>query len=171
MSLPKGSAFRLPAGSHIVAEIHYRGAKERVTDRGDLGLFFAADPSPNLVADLILEAKGEVPARASAQKFRAVTRLTAETQVLALWPETMSGVKSIEVSARKPDGGTEVLLFAKDLQMDWPTPYIFKEPVALPSGTDLSVIAYFANAGAAPQAGGIRLTVSGYRKAGSGRTR
>jgi hypothetical protein len=171
MSLPPGLAFGLPAGSHVVAEIHYRGAKERVTDRGTLGLFFAADPSPNLVSDVVLEANGEVPARASAQRFRAVTRLTAETQVLALRPEPMSGVKSIEVSARKPDGGTEVLLFAKDLQMDWPTPYIFKEPVALPSGTDLSVIAYFANAGAAPQAGGIRLTVSGYRKVGSGRTR
>ncbi len=165
VNLPKGSAFRLPAGSHIVAEIHYKGTKERVTDRGSLGLFFAADPAPALVSDVVLEAKGEVPAGASAQKFRATTRLTAETHVLALRPETPSGVKSIEVSARKPDGGTEVLLFAKDFQMDWPTPYIFKEPVALPGGTDLSVIAYFANAGTAPQTGGIRLTVSGYRKA------
>ncbi len=171
VNLPKGSAFRLPAGSHIMAEIHYKGTKERVTDRGGLGLFFAADPSSDLVADVILEAKGEVPAGATAQKLRAVTRLTAETHVLALRPEIMSGVKSIEVSARKPDGGTEVMLFAKDFQMDWPTPYIFKEPVVLPSGTDLSVTAYFANAGAAPQAGGIRLTVSGYRKARSERTR
>jgi hypothetical protein len=83
----------------------------------------------------------------------------------------MSGVKSIEVSARKPDGGTEVMLFAKDLPADWPTPYIFKEPILLPSGTDVSVIAYFANSGAAPQTSGVRLTVSGYRKARSERTR
>jgi hypothetical protein len=150
VNLPKGSAFRLPAGSHVVAEIHYRGASERVTDRGDLGLFFAAEPSPDVVTDVVLEAKGE-----AGQKFRAVTRLTAETHVLALWPQTTSGVKSIEVSARKPDGGTEVLLFAKDLQMDWPTPYILKEPVALPKGTDLSLIAYGAS---------VRLTLSGYRK-------
>ena len=32
--LPAGSAYRLPAGSHIVAEIHYRGANEAVEDRG-----------------------------------------------------------------------------------------------------------------------------------------
>jgi hypothetical protein len=147
VNLPKGSAFRLPAGSHIVAEIHYQGAKERVTDQGTLGLFFAAEPSPDLVSDVVLDAKGG--------NARAVTRLTAETHVLALRPEAMPGVKSIEVSARKPDGGTEVLLFAKDLRMDWPTPYILKDPVVLPKGTDLSVIAYGAS---------VRLTVSGYRK-------
>jgi hypothetical protein len=130
-----------------VAEIHYQGAKERITDQGTLGLFFAAEPSPDLVSDVVLEAKGANP--------RAVTRLTAETHVLALRPEAMPGVKSIQVSARKPDGGTEVLLFAKDLRMDWPTPYIFKDPVVLPKGTDLSLIAYGAS---------VRLTVSGYRK-------
>jgi hypothetical protein len=166
-SLPKGSAIRLPAGCHIAAEIHYRGIKERVTDRGDLGLSFAAEAPPDPVSDVVLEAKGEVPAGASAQKLRAVTRLTAETHVLALRPEIMRGVKSIEVSARKPDGGTEVMLFARDFQTDWPTPYILKEPFGLPSGTDLQVIAYVANAGKVPQTGAIRLTVSLYRKAGT----
>jgi hypothetical protein len=157
VNLPKGSAYRLPAGSHIVAEIHYRGAKERVVEHGALGLFFADQPSPNLVSDLVLEAKDPV----QPGKFRIATRLAADTYALALRPELSAGVRSIEVSARKPDGGTEVMLFAKDLPMDWPTPYIFKDPVALPRGTELSVTAYYANAGT----GGIRLTVSAYRKA------
>jgi hypothetical protein len=67
------------------------------------------------------------------------------------------------VSARKPNGGTEILLFAKDIPLDWPTPYIFKNSVSLPTGTALSATAYYTNAGAAPLAGGIRLTVSQYR--------
>jgi hypothetical protein len=165
VNLPKGAAWRLPAGSHLTAEIYYRGTKERVVERGTLGLFFADQVSPTLVSDLVLEAKGEVPAGAASQKFRAASRLPADTYALALRPEILPGVKSIEVSARKPDGGTEVLLFAKDFQMDWPTPYLFKEPVALPRGAELSVTAYYANSGAAMQAGGIRLTVSGYQKA------
>ncbi len=151
LSLPKETAIRLPMGSHVVAEVQYRGAKERVIDQGDLGLFFASDPSPNLVSDLVLEAKGA--------KSHATTKLTAVTNVVALWPEPAPGVKSIEVSARKPDGGTVVLLFAKDFNPDWPSPYILKEPVMLPAGTDLSVTAYFA-----AEAGNIRLTVSKYRK-------
>jgi hypothetical protein len=171
LSLPKGSAIRLPAGAHVVAEIHYRGTTERVAERGELGLYFTAEPSPELISDTVLDAKGTVPAGASAQKFRAVARLTAETHVLALRADTMSGVKSIEVSARTPDGGTKVLLFAKDFQTDWPTPYILKEPVMLPSGTDVLVTTYVGNAGTSPQTGGVRLTVSGYRKAGPERTR
>ena len=160
--LPAGASHRLPAGAHIVAEIHYRGAKESVVDQGRLGLFFADRPITNSVSDLVLDAKGEVPPGTTSQRFRAQTRLVASISALALRPETLAGVQSIEVSARRPDGGTQVLLFAKDLPIDWPTPYIFKEPVRLTAGTVLTVTAYYANSSSAPQPGGIRLTVSRY---------
>jgi hypothetical protein len=136
MSLPKGTAYRLPAGSHIVAEIHYRGVKERVAEQGTLGLFFADPSATDLISDVVLGSK---------------TRLAADTYVAALKPEIQPGVKSIEVSARRPDGSTAVLLFAKDIPIDWPTPYILKEPVMLPRGTVLVVN------------GAVRLTVSTYR--------
>ena len=123
MSLPKGTAYRVPAGSHVVAEIHYRGAKERVTAGGTLGLFFADAAAIDVVSDISL---------------KPGVRLAADTFVVALLPEIGQAGKSIEVSARKPDGGTEVLLFAKDVPAEWPTPYILKEPVKLPRGTVLS---------------------------------
>ncbi len=149
ISLPKGIAYRLPAGSHIVAQIHYRGANSRVAERGTLGLFFADQPSPDLVSDVVLEAKA-----GASRKFHAETRLTADTYVVGLRPEIQAGATSIEVSVRKPDGTTQVLLFAKDFPVDWPTPYIFKDPVGLPRGSILSVTAY---------SGGVRLTASTYR--------
>jgi hypothetical protein len=162
VSLPAGAAYRLPPGSHIVAEIHYRGAKEPVVDRGRLGLFFAESPAPNRPSDLVLEAMGEVPSGSAPKKFRAETVLPADIHALALRPDLQSGVKSIEVAARKPDGGTEVLLFADAISLDWPTPYIFKIPVRLPKGSVLSATAYYENAAGAPRPGGIRLTVSKY---------
>jgi hypothetical protein len=136
MSLPKGTAYRLPAGSHVVAEIHYRGAQERVIDRGALGLFFADQPAPDLISDLVVD---------------NTAHLAADTYIVALRPQMQAGVKAIEVSARKPDGSTEVLLFAKDIPVDWPTPYILKDPVRLPTGTVLSVTR------------GVHLTMSSYR--------
>jgi hypothetical protein len=160
--LPDGASYRLPAGSHIVAEIHYRGAKESVIDQGTLGLFFADRPTANSVSDLTLEAKGDVTAGATSQRFRAQTRLTTGIAALALRPEISPGVQSIEVSAKRMDGSTQVLLFARDLPPDWPTPFIFKEPVRLSAGTVLVVTAYYANASSTPQPGGVRLTVSRY---------
>lgn len=160
--LPASASYRIPAGAHIVAEIHYRGTKEAATDQGMLGLFFADRPTANSVSDLILEAKGDVPAGATAQRFRAQTRLTTTISALALRPEFFPGASSLEVSARRPDGGTDVLLFAKDLRAEWPTPYIFKSPERLSAGTTLSVTAYYSNSSSMPLPGGIRLTVSRY---------
>jgi hypothetical protein len=86
-----------------------------------------------------------------------------DTYALALRPEITAGLTAIEVSARKPDGGTEILLFARDPPIDWPTPYIYKDPVFLPAGTRLSAIAAYAN-DSAPLPGGFRLTVSRYQR-------
>jgi hypothetical protein len=149
MEAPAGTGFRLPAGSHMVAEIQYQAGKERIVDRGTLGLFFSEKPSPNTISNLVLEAK----ATPAGDRFRSETRLTADTHAIALRPEITPGVKSIEVSAKRVDGRTEVLLFAKDIAPDWPTPYIFKEPVLLHRGTVLSVTAY---------GGPVKLTISRY---------
>jgi hypothetical protein len=166
VKLPAGAAFKVPAGSHVVAEIQYVHLKEKVVDRGTLGLYFAdtslrgSEPAGSTVSDLVLEAKGDVPPGAVAERFRTQTVLAANTAVLALRPDLRPGIKSVEVSARRPNGGTEILLFAKDLPLDWPTPYIFKDAVVLPRGTVLAVTAYYANGGASPLAGGVHLVIS-----------
>jgi hypothetical protein len=160
--LPSGASLRVPAGAHIVAEIHYRGSNEAVVDRGTLGLYVVDQPGTRAVSDLVLEAKGEVTPGAAAQRFRTQTRLSASSSALAFRAEVFPGVQSIEVSARRADGGTDVLLFARDLQLDWPTPFILKEPVRLAAGTDLSVTTYYANPSSTPTRGGIRLTISRY---------
>ena len=52
VQLPAGAAYRLPAGSHIVAEVHYRGTNEQVVERGTLGVYFADQATPHAVSDL-----------------------------------------------------------------------------------------------------------------------
>lgn len=149
VSLPKNVAYRLPERAHIVAEVYYKGTTERVEEHGSLGLFFSSDASPASVSDLVLQTPPGAP------KTRASARLESEVRVLAIRPETPPGITSLEVSARKPDGSTVVLLFAKDFQTDWPTPYLLKDPVKLAKGTELLVTAY--SSGSPP---GVRVTVS-----------
>jgi hypothetical protein len=156
--LPEGSAYRLPAGSRIVAEIHYRGATEEAVDAGAIGLFFSKAGAPRRVDDLVLAAN-TTASKAGASRVRIERRLTADAYAMALRPEAGEGLKSIEVSTRNPDGGTEVLLFAQDPPADWPTPYIFAKPMLLRRGATLSVTAYY-DTTAPPQ--GVKLTVSHY---------
>ena len=159
-SLPKGLAYRLPAGSHVVAEIHYFGAKDAVEDRGSLGLHFTDQAPSNPVDDIVLEPKSQAASGSAAHNLRASFKLAADTNILALNPAVGRGVKSIEVSALTPDGKTQVLLFAKDFQTAWPTPYIAESPVALPKGSTVSVSEYYAG-DAAPVAS-VPLTISSY---------
>jgi len=41
----------------------------------------------------------------------------------------------------------EPLLWLKDYRADWPSSYVFKEPVSLPAGTRLVVTTYYDNTG------------------------
>jgi len=157
-SLPAGDVFRLPQGAHVTAEIHYRGASVPVVDQGTLGLYFADSGKAALVSDLTLTSKPMGTNGPSARKLHAEIRLAAETDVLALRPEILRGVDSIEVSSRRPDGGTDMLLFAKHLAVDWPAPFIFKDPVVLQRGAILSVTVLMNPTTPPPVA--FRLTVS-----------
>lgn len=152
-SLPGSSVYRLPSGAHIAAEIYYRGTAERVVDQGTLGLFFSDSTKAATVSELTLSAKS-----AGAGKLRSEVRLDADSDVLALRPDWIAGVSSLEVSSRRPDGGTDVLLFAKDFAIGWPTPFIFKDPVPLRKGAMLSVTATLTSSTAAPSS--FRMTIS-----------
>jgi len=151
VKLPDGVSARLPARSRIVADVHYRSTDRPVVDQGTLGLFFTPKPSA-VSSDVVLEAKA-----ISSDKLRATTRLSRDTRVWALRPDLVPGIASIEVSARTPDGGTEILLLARNPGIEWPTPYIMNAPRLLRRGTEVSFVVQKPSASAG---GRIRLTMS-----------
>jgi len=110
------------------------------------------------VTDTTLAAKPAGLNGAASRKFRSEIRLAADMEVLAVRPEILQGVDSIEVSSRRPDGGTDILLYAKDLTTDWPAPFLFKQPVVLRKGATLTLTAYMNSRALLPSA--YRLTVS-----------
>ena len=158
VTAPEGAAFRLPANARIVAELHYRGTSEAIVDRGTLGLSFAPADASQPIADLTLRGVPDPRASLSTYVQRASTRLASNTSVWALVPRLDPGLRSIQVTARMPDGGTDILLFAKDPPVEWPTPYILARPVLLPAGTQVSVSARYDRAPPKP----FLLTISRY---------
>lgn len=133
VDLPNDVAYRVPARSRVVVDIYYRGTSEQATDRSTLGVFFVSNPesrTPNpeikAATDLVVDSR---------------VRLTRDTRVWAIQPEIVSGLSTLEVSARRPDGGTEVLLALTDPSAEWPTPYLLKTPRLLGRGTEVFVVA------------------------------
>ena len=143
-TLPENTAYRVPAGSHVVAEIHYRVLNEAVEDRSRLGMYFAQEPPAHSPRDLVVkitEQNTEGASRPQIRRFIGSVRLPADVHLLAFKPE-VQGIESVEVVAKKPDTTTDVLLLVRDVLPAWPTPYILEEPVQLPENTELRVTYY-----------------------------
>ncbi len=164
-ALPEGVAYNLAPGARVIAEISYGTSEERVVDEGRLGLFFHDEPAGSAITssdDLVLEARGEVAPFTRWERFGAETQIDEDTHLLALLPQLDPGIQSIEVSVRHPDGGTRILLFAKDIPLEWPTPYILRDPVLVPQGSRLLATAYAENHSETAQLSGFTLRLSRY---------
>lgn len=150
-SMPEGVGIQLPAGGKIAVEIGYRGTVEAASGAGEVGLYFAEQKPAQVASALEISAPPvTVAAGKSGERVRTELTLKAATSAAALWPSLGAGAKSVEVTAILPDGVVESLLWLKDYRADWPSPYVFKEPVTLPAGTRLVVTAFYDNTAGAP---------------------
>ena len=149
----------MPAGSHVVAEIHYRALGEAVEDRSRLGVYFAQAPPAHAPMDLVVkttEQKTEAASRPRTRKFVGSVQLSTDVHLLALKPE-VQGIESVEVVVKKPDTTTDVLLLVRDVLPAWPTPYILKEPLQIPKNAELRVTYYSSPRRPAAAAGRSRI--------------
>ncbi len=160
--LPPSVAHSLRAGDRLVAEVLYEPSGEATVGLGSVGLYFgdeaAATAAP--AAEILLEATGGTPASGGLTRIHAEVELDGPIRVLSLLPSVERGVRSIEVSARLPDGRTEILLLAQDIPLEWPTPYLLDEIVSLERGSALRATAYYEGAGAASPH--LSVVVSGF---------
>jgi hypothetical protein len=68
--------------------------------------------------------------------------LTHAAEVIAIRPLLYPLAKSIEATAYLPDGSSEVMIWVKDYKFDWQPSYEFRQPIALPKGTRIEVVAH-----------------------------
>ncbi len=145
-SLPAGVGILLPAKARLAVEIGYRGTEAPVSGAAELGLYFSEKRPPQVAVPLEISAPAiTVAAGKTREKIRTETVLKAATTASALWPRLGAGAKSVEVTAIKPDGVVEPLLWLKNYRPDWPSAYVFREPITLPAGTRVIVTAYYDN--------------------------
>lgn len=166
---PEGAAHQIPAGATVIAELHYKGWAEReptVGDRSVLGLYFERQPTQAPIQELDVATvtpasrragpSGPADSRPSGaadkkqrQRLRGEAVLNADATVWAIRPRLERGgiaaEGTIEVSAWRPDGAIEPLLWVKDNRPDWQLPYVLREPVTLPRGTRVVLTAYSAD--------------------------
>jgi len=148
-AMPAGSGVQLPAAAKLTVEIGFKGNLEagEVSGASDLGLYFV-EKAPAQTAQAIdvgAAAAVNVAPGKIGERMRAETALKAATTITAIFPRLGAGARSVEVTAIKPDGVVEPMLWVNAYRPDWPTSYILKDPVSLPAGSRVVMTAYYDN--------------------------
>jgi len=149
--LPKHVARLLPAGARIVLRTHYQKGREATNFQSSLGLYFATGPAMKPLTNVTLVADEQnIPAGAERYRVNASYLMPEAGQAIAIRPLLFPFAQSVEVTAHRPDGTIEVLIWARDYRYDWQPEYAFKEPVELPAGTRVEATAYLDNSNENP---------------------
>jgi hypothetical protein len=147
-------AFRLPAGAELIVRVHYKKTyqyeSKPMTDRSTVGLYFAQSPSKEIrrfdVASASVTSKSSEPLSFS----RTVSE---DLRALALSPDRALSNIFLQVDAVSATGvRTSVIRLA--VRPNWTRRYWFDQPLALPRGTRIEVVAVLDGAdGSLPPAG------------------
>jgi len=131
-------AFLIPRGARLVVDLHYRGGDAPASDTPTIALFFAGDGEWSPMQSVSLAPRPSTSAAAS-KVSKAETVLDKNSLIWGIRLDLPADGVSAEVTARRPDGPVEVLLWVPRSRTEWPAPFYFQEPVALPAGTVISV--------------------------------
>jgi hypothetical protein len=144
--LPPGIGTLLPKGSDIVLEVHYHKSGKPETDQTQVGIFYAKEPINKRVRMLpIINPFFKIPAGAEDHVVNAGMPIFSDITVLGVTPHMHLLGKSMKVTATLPDNTQKQIVNVPDWDFNWQISYVFKEPMKLPAGTKLSLVAHYDN--------------------------
>jgi mono/diheme cytochrome c family protein len=141
------TVFRLPPGAELGLRIHYKKTwqfeGQAIADRSTIGLYFA----PGNEAQELLTLPIALPAANAAGQNETLTfnrTIDTAVQALALRPEQLPPNITVQVQAARPDG-SQVPMLRLNTRADWSRRYWLENPVPLPRGSRIEVVANLAN--------------------------
>ena len=147
---PENAGWLLPAGSQIIVKIHYHNSGDQsdpaASDSSQVGLYLTRKaPAKEFVEAAVNCPDEPIPVDPAPHKVLAAYTLDAPSDVVAVRPAASPLMASLQVTACKPDGGDDVMLWTTGYKYDWAPDYYLRRPEKLPKGTRIEVVAYFDN--------------------------
>jgi len=143
---PPGLGWTLEPGSEVLLQFHLQPTGRPEVFQPEIGLHFTDQAPTNRPVKLGLVNYGfRIPAGATNVTARAEFVLPAPVSVLGVLPHAHYLGRRIEAQAVLPDGSVDPLLVIPDWDFNWQGSYRFREPVALPAGTRLTMAVTFDN--------------------------
>lgn len=145
-NLPEGVGIKLPKGADIVLEVHYHKSGKEETDQTKVALHFCKSPVDKQLRMLPLaNAFFQIPPGAANHPVTAAIAMPRDVTLLGITPHMHLLGRNMKVTATTPDGKEQTLVHVPDWDFNWQITYSYKQPVKLPQGTKVSMIAHYDN--------------------------
>lgn len=142
----EGRAKLIRKGSDVVLEIHYTANGTETEDYSELGIYFATEPPRERVLSLSpADSKLAIPPGNANYESSARATFTSDVKLISLQPHMHLRGKDYEITAKYPDGHTDVLLRVPRYSFNWQTTYFLAAPIPLAKGASLDFVAHFDN--------------------------
>ena len=144
--LPKGVGLRLPLQADIIIQVHYHPSGKAEVDRTRLGLYYARDPIRQALHwNQVSNMEFRLPAGKAAIEVEGTWFVPADVEALAVSPHMHMLGHDMRMFVKFPNGRTQDLIHIANWDPAWQNTYYFSQPIAIPKGSVVKVLAHFDN--------------------------
>lgn len=150
--LPDGIGRSLPRGADVIMQVHYNPSGKPEKDRSRIGLHFSRGPvRRTLHWSAASNMKFEIPPGAENHEVVCSWKTPVDLVAYAVTPHMHLLGRDMLMSLTFPDGRTLDLIKIDDWDFNWQNTYYFAEPIKVPKGTTLKVLAHYDNSSSNPR--------------------
>lgn len=151
IATPSGAAFKLDPGARLRLQIAYKKPwqeeQEPKSDRSTVGLYFTDEPlSGKSIQAFSVDGNGDEAA--GPKTFGGA--LPSGGRVLAVRPQLDQVYESISITAVAASGRKVPIIKLRMARPEWPRRYWLADPVELPAGTKIEIVATPGDSNAGP---------------------
>ena len=146
---PTGMAKLLPAGAKLIFQVHYTPNGKATKDTSRIGLLFADEAS---VTHAVMTSEARktggliIPPNANNSRHEASSpKSPVDVQLLNLMPHMHVRGRSFRYELQTADGRKERVLDVPRYDFNWQTSYQLAEPLSIPAGSSMHVVAHYDN--------------------------
>jgi peroxiredoxin len=151
---PSDADFIIPAGSDLIAQMHFHRNGIQSQDSTRMGLWLRKDGKipPKIMSFRFLHGEMVViPAGMKNMKVTGEWTVPEDCMIAGIGPHAHLLAQSMDAIATLPDQTILTIAKVPHWQYEWQQPYFFKEPRFLPKGTKITFSAIYDNTAANPK--------------------
>ena len=150
--LPSNTGILLPKGADIVLEVHYHKDGKPETDHTQVALYFNTGTIARPMHLFPLANTGlHLPPGDKNCEIRATLPVIFDATLLTIFPHMHVLGRQMTAIATLPDGTKKTLIDVPDWDFNWQGFYAYKQPVHLPAGSRIDLVAHYDNSADNPR--------------------